>query len=76
MVYKLRLPSAWRIHDVFHASLLTPQVVTSEYGVPATPPLPELVDGEPEFEVESILRHKYVGRKKELRYLVQWRGYS
>ena len=76
VVYKLRLLSAWRIHDVFHASLLTPQVVTSEYGVPLMPPLPELVDGELEFEVESILRHKYVGRKKELRYLVQWRGYS
>ena len=76
VVYKLRLPSAWRIHDVFHALLLTPQVVTSEYGVPATPPLPELVDGEPEFEVENILRHKHIGRKKELRYLVQWHGYS
>ena len=76
MVYKLRLPSAWRIHDVFHALLLTPQVVTSEYGVPAMPPLPELVDGEPEFEVENILRHKFVGCKREVRYLVQWRGYS
>ena len=76
VVYKLRLPSAWRIHNVFHASLLTPQVVTSKYGVPATPPLLELVDGEPEFEVENILRHKCVGRKKELHYLVQWRGYS
>ena len=76
VVYKLRLPSAWRIHDVFHASLLTPQVVTPEYGLPPMPPLPELVDGESEFEVENILRHKHVGRKKELRYLVQWRGYS
>ena len=76
VVYKLRLPSAWRIHDVFHASLLTPQVITPEYGVPPEPPVPELVDGEPEFEVENILCHKRVGRKKELRYLVQWRGYS
>ena len=76
MVYKLRLPSAWRIHDVFHASLLTPQAITPEYGTPPEPPLPELVDGESEFEVENILRHKHVGRKKELRYLVQWRGYS
>ena len=76
MVYKLRLLSAWHIHDVFHASLLTPQVVTTEYGIPAAPPLPELVDGESEFEVENILQHKYVGRKKEIHYLVQWRGYS
>ena len=76
MVYKLRLPSAWHIHDVFHASLLTPQVLTPEYGIPAAPPLPELIDGESEFEVESILRHKFVGRSKEIHYLVQWRGYS
>ena len=65
MVYKLRLPKAWRIHDVFHASLLTPQVTTPEYGIPDKPPLLELVDGESEFEVENILQHKFVGRKKE-----------
>ena len=76
MVYKLRLPKAWHIHDVFHASLLTPQVTTPEYGIPTKPPLPELVDGESEFEVKAILQHKLVGRKKEIRYLVQWRGYS
>ena len=76
VVYKLRLPKAWRIHDIFHASLLTPQVTTAEYRIPEEPPLPELVDGESEFEVENILQHKFVGRKKEIRYLVQWRGYS
>ena len=76
VVYKLRLPETWRVHNVFHASLLTPQVVTPKYGVPADPPLPELVDGESEFEVEAILQHKFIGRKKEIRYLVQWRRYS
>ncbi|KIM54396.1 hypothetical protein SCLCIDRAFT_59623, partial [Scleroderma citrinum Foug A] len=76
VVYKLQLPSAWRIHDVFHASLLTLQVETPEYGIPPVPPLLELVDGESEFEVEAILQHKTVGWKKELHYLVQWRGYS
>ena len=76
VVYKLCLPKAWCIHDVFHMSLLTPQVTTPEYGIPDEPPLPELVDGESEFKVESILKHKFVGRKKEIRYLVQWRGYS
>ena len=76
VVYKLHLPKTWHIHDVFHASLLTPQVITPENGIPAAPPLPELVDGESEFEVEAILQHKFMGRKKEIRYLVQWRGYS
>ena len=76
MVYKLQLPETWRVHNVFHASLLMPQVTTPEYRIPADPPLPELVNGESEFEVESILQHKFVGCKKEIRYLVQWRGYS
>ena len=76
VVYKLRLPSTWHIHDIFHASLLTPQVITPEYGIPPEPPLPELVDGESEYEVENILQHRFVGRQKELHYLVQWRGYS
>ena len=76
VVYKLKLPVTWRIHNVFHASLLTPQITTPEYGIPAEPPLPELVDGEPEFEIKGILQHKFVGRKKEVRYLVQWCGYS
>ena len=76
VVYKLRLPKTWHIHDVFHASLLMPQIITPEYGIPADPPLPKLVDGESEFEVKNILQHKFVGHKKEIRYLVQWHGYS
>ena len=76
VVYKLKLPKTWRVHDIFHASLLTPQVIMPEYGIPSEPPLPELVDGESEFEVENILQHKFVGCNKEIRYLVQWRGYS
>ena len=66
MVYKLRLPKTWRIHDVFHASLLTLQVTTPEYRIPEEPPLPELIDGESEFEVENILQHKFIGQKKEI----------
>ena len=76
VVYKLKLPETWRVHNVFHTSLLTLQVVTPEYGIPADPPLPEPIDGESEFKVKNILQHKFVGRKKEIRYLVQWHGYS
>ena len=42
VVYKLRLPESWRVHNVFHASLLTLQVVTTEYGIPLCPPFPNL----------------------------------
>ena len=76
VVYKLKLPETWHIHNVFHASLLMPQVIMPEYRVPADPPLPKLVDGQLEFEVENILQHKFVGCKKEIRYLVHWRSYS
>ena len=55
VVFKLKLPEAWRVHNVFQASHLTPQVTTTEYGIPADPPLPELMDGESEYEVENIL---------------------
>ena len=76
VVYKLKLPETWHVHNVFHASLLMLQVVTPEYRIPADPPLPELIDGESEFEIENILQHKFVGRKKEICYLVQWHRYS
>ena len=32
MAYKLKLPKAWTIHDVFHSSLLTPYKETREHG--------------------------------------------
>ena len=32
VMYKLQLPPAWTIHDVFHASLLTPYHITEQKG--------------------------------------------
>ena len=57
VMYKLQLPPAWTIHDVFHASLLTPYRVTEKRGTNNLQPPPELVDGEEEFEVENVLGH-------------------
>ena len=37
------------------------------------PPPPILVEGEEEYEVEAILRHKGKGTRR--RYLVMWKGY-
>jgi hypothetical protein len=32
VVYQLQLPDAWKIHNVFHASLLTPYRKTLQHG--------------------------------------------
>jgi transposase InsO family protein len=55
MVFQLALPPQWRIHDVFHASLLTPYKETEEYGENFAQPPPELIEGHEEYEVEQII---------------------
>ena len=39
-------------------------------------PLPDIVDGEEEFEVEKILQSKCFGKAKKLQYFVRWKGYG
>ena len=71
VAYQLGLPPTWTIHDVFHASLLTPYHETKEHGVNYSRPPPEMVDGEEEFEVEAIMGHRFFGRGRKLQYLVR-----
>jgi Chromo (CHRromatin Organisation MOdifier) domain len=73
-VYKLDLPPQWKIHNVFHASLLTPYSETAEHGRNHTEPPPDLVDDYQEYEVEEILGSRR--RYKKLQYLLKWKGYS
>ena len=75
VAYELKLPPQWRIHLVFHVSLLTPYIETTVHGPNYTRPPPDLVEGEAEWEVEAILAHQYFGRQKKLQYLVKWLGY-
>ena len=56
VVYQLELPPQWKIHNVFHTSLLTPYVETNLHGPDYLQPPPDIVEGEPEFEVERILK--------------------
>jgi hypothetical protein len=73
VVYQLAIPPTWKIHPVFHASLLLPYTETPEHGPNFTRPPPDLVDGLEEFEVEKILDSRR--RRRQLQYLVKWKGY-
>ena len=58
------------IHDVFHFSLLRPRRDNRlETDIP-----PIDVDGDVEFEVETILKHRQI-RGEDL-YQVRWKGYD
>ena len=78
VAYELELPQTWKIHPVFHTSLLRP-FRTSRWTTPTDPAVDdiELEDTEP-YEVEKILRWRWRGpsgrRYKE--FLVLWSGYS
>ena len=75
VAYKLALPPALRIHNTFHVSNLKPYF---DDGRVQPPPLPEVIDGELEYEVEMVLNHRDVKRGKRPRreYLVRWKGYG
>jgi hypothetical protein len=75
VVYQLRLLMAWRIHNVFHASLLLPYHETTTHGPNFSRPPPELIDREEEYQVERIMGHRKTGRGNKLQYLVKWVGY-
>jgi hypothetical protein len=73
--YELQLPANLRIHDAFHVNLLKPYRADGR----VQPPPPELtVDGQIEYEVQSILAHHEhkSGRSSKREYLIQWRGYD
>ncbi|KIJ08488.1 hypothetical protein PAXINDRAFT_48369, partial [Paxillus involutus ATCC 200175] len=53
----LELPATWKIHDVFHASLLSTYRETPEHGPNFTKPPPDLIGGEEEYEINQILSH-------------------
>jgi hypothetical protein len=67
------LPPQWKIHPVFHASLLMPYVETNEHGPNYTRPPPDMIEGEEQYEVKAIQAHWHYRHK--LQYLIKWKGY-
>jgi hypothetical protein len=77
LVYQLRLPADWKIHPVFHVSLLRPAKLDDrlhpEIIDDTLKPDPIIVGREEEYEVERIVRHQ--GGKRRRMFLVKWKGY-
>ena len=69
VAFKLKLPNNWKVHPVFHRSLLRPFIgdVPSNLSHP-------LVEPGHKYEVEQILRSRIVRGKTQ--YLVKWKNYA
>ena len=70
-VVKLDIPLSFLrwIPDV-----LTPYKENDIHGPNFPQPPPDLINGEEEYEVEQILKHR--GRPKCHQYLIRWKGYA
>jgi len=75
VAYQLTLPLSWGIHNVFHASLLLPYRETTAHGPNFERPPPDLIEDAEEYEVETIINHRHYGHRRQLQYLIKWRGY-
>lgn len=69
--YRLQLPKKSRLHPVFHISLLEP--AKGNASVAADTEL-QPVNDTVEYEVETILDRRLVGRQEQL--LIKWKGYE
>ena len=75
VAYQLELPITWRIHNTFHSTLLLPYHETMVHRLNFSCPPLDLIDKEEEQEIEHILAHWYSGKKKQLQYLIKWKGF-
>ena len=71
--YRLAMPPTYRIHPVFHVSLLALYKQRANDPDLSEYPLLELIEDEEEYPVERILQKRT--RKGVKEYLVRWAGY-
>ena len=75
-VYRLRLPDKYPGSPIFNIEHLKAYQEPTEEGRTTLPDSPLRKEESREYEVESILGHKRVGKTKALKYLVRWTGYG
>ena len=74
--YTLELPWSLRIHNTFHRSLLTCYKNPEKFFPtrPSSKPIQVSYSPDVDYEVEKILGHRLLSRKKQ--YLKSWKGYG
>jgi len=82
--FKLEISPRWKIHPIFHVSLLEPYRASARGGREQPPQVLEDIEGDLEWEVERIVKSEVitytrkVGRRnqefKELGYFIKWKG--
>jgi len=86
LAYKLEISDRWKIHPVFHVSLLEPYRTSTRPAREQPPMTPEEIDGDLEWEVARIVKSEIISYERrvrgstrsfeELRYFVKWKGCS
>jgi hypothetical protein len=75
LAYKLELSANWQIHPVISVVQLEP-APSDPFDRAVEPPPAIEVDGEEEFEIDAILESMIRGRKRNLHYLIRWKGWG
>ncbi len=58
VTYRLELPKKWKMFPTFHVALLMPYKENDVHGPNFPHAPPDLVEGQEEWEIEQIVRHK------------------
>ena len=80
-IYKLKLPKKWRVHNVFHVSLLEQNTTRKKRVSKKVPELDAGNKDSEEYKMEAIWNSAVYANKSEsghlsgLYYLVTWKGY-
>jgi hypothetical protein len=75
VAYTIATPSHWRIHPTFHVEKLKKYERSEEFQrAVLTPPDAIEIEGQQEYEVEAVIRHRGTGNRRQ--YLVAWKGYE